>query len=167
MDASGANRVAVVGMGNLLMGDDGVGIHALRRLREECAEPGVSWIDGGTDAWGALWQASGHEHLVLLDAVRGGGPPGTVYRLSLAELDAHGARLSLHEATLVDLIRLEDVLDKPFASVRVVGMEPAGVKPGLELSGPCRRGLSELLKAAVSEIRRLKSAEKAQGAGLC
>lgn len=168
MDAPGGrNGIAVIGMGNLLMGDDGAGIHALQRLRQECREEGVSWIDGGTDAWGALWQASGHHHLLLLDAVRGGGPPGTVYRLSLAELDARRARLSLHEATLVDLIRLEGVLDRPFASVRVVGMEPAGVEPGVELSRPCREALSELVRAALSEIRQLKTAEKVQGAGLC
>jgi hydrogenase maturation protease len=166
---SPATHTAVVGMGNLLMGDEGLGIHALHLLRAEGAgEAAVSLIDAGTDAWAALWQARGCEHLVLIDAVRGGQRPGTLHRLALEELDARADAMSLHDVTLVRLLELENALGRGPARARLVGMEPGRIEPGTELSPTCRRALSELVQAVRREIHH-EAAERSRirGARQC
>jgi len=148
--------IAVVGMGNLLMTDDGVGVHALRRLQQECPGEPVCWVDGGSDAWGALHAAQGCRALLLLEAVRGGGAPGTVYRFSVGELRAQQAP-SLHQVSLTHLIALREAFGEEFEAVRVVGMEPARIECGIGLSEACSRALPQMIEAARSEIADLKS----------
>ena len=84
-------RVAVVAMGNLLMKDDGVGIHALQALKRQRESNGVEWIDGGTDAWSAMWGARTCRHLLILDAIQGGEahnviPPAVVVKGTIRAL---------------------------------------------------------------------------------
>lgn len=167
MDADGrTDSIAVVGMGNLLMQDDGVGIHVLEALRQE-AKDGVELIDGGTDAWAALWEARRCCHLLVLDAVRGGGEPGTVYRLDLDGVEAPGAKWSLHDVNLVHAIGLDEALGGRFETVTVLGMEPGQVEPGIGLSEPCRRALPRLVRAALSEVQKVRHTEKVPGAQPC
>jgi len=160
-------RIAVIGMGNLLMTDDGVGVHALHRLQEGCSNETVRWVDGGTDAWGALHAAQGCRALLILDAVRGRHPPGTVYRLSLDELRARTQALSLHEVSLVHAIGLQDALGEGFDAVRIVGMEPERIEWGIGLSEACSRAMPQMLEAARSEIGELKEVETTEGAQRC
>jgi len=154
-------RIAVIGIGNLLMQDDGLGIHALQSLRDCCDEQDVSWIDGGTDPWGALWQARECRDLIILDAVAGDGPPGTVYRLNMCErLHAGSGGMSLHNVNLLHLIHLEQMRGRRFDSVAVLGIQPARIQPGMELSAPCRTAMSELLRMVLQEISRLEKETK-------
>jgi hydrogenase maturation protease len=71
-------RTLVLGVGNLLMGDEGVGIHVVRRLGEKLRDPEVEIVDGGTGGLHLLEYFLGHDRVVLVDAVMGGGAPGRV-----------------------------------------------------------------------------------------
>ena len=160
--------VAVVGMGNLLMQDDGAGVHALQALRERMAnEDGVELIDGGTNAWGALWAARDCRHLLLLDAVRAGGKPGDVYRFPLGDAEAPQGSVSLHDVSLAHLVGLEQMMGNRFETVTVLGMEPSRIEPAIGLSEACQRGLEELVRLAQSEIRKVKHDETVPGAQPC
>ena len=159
--------IAVVGMGNLLMADEGVGVHALRCLEGACDSEEVRWIDGGTDAWGAVMAARGCRHLVLVDAVQGGALPGTLYRLGLDELERAQGGLSLHEISLPQLVELETALGYSFESVVILGMEPAAIDFGIGLSDECSKALPALVQAVNEEIRKLSSRKQTQGARLC
>jgi len=163
-----ARRIAVIGMGSLLMQDDGVGIHALRALEDAgAADEAVALVDGGTDAWSALWAARGARHLVLLDAVRGGGEPGRVYRFALDEAKVAQDWTSLHDVSVADLVRLRTGEDEEFESVIVIGMEPARIEPGTELSAVCREALPAMVQAARDEIEGLKHIDTVPGAQPC
>jgi len=160
--------VAVVGMGNLLMRDEGLGIHAVRHLQNtgQCAEA-ARLIDGGTDAWGALCAAGACEHMLLVDAVRGGRPPGSIYVLSLDELNARADPVSLHDISLAELTHIHAALGEGPRTVRVVGMEPAVIAFGLELSEPCEQAMPELIRTVLGEIRRLHEQKQTEGARRC
>ena len=161
------DRIAVIGMGNLLMKDDGVGVHALVALREQWRGRGLEWVDGGTDAWHAMWQATHCRRILILDAVHGGGLPGSIYRLSLDALEVEDPGVSLHDVSLAHLIYFEDALGNQFDSVRIVAMEPAEIAPGMELSGTCQAALPDLLRAAKAEIYDMQEQQNLQGAQQC
>ncbi len=147
--------VGVIGIGNRLMKDEGLGVEALRRLRGRSLQ-GAELIDGGTDPWSALEAAAGCGSLVVVDAVLGGEPAGTIYRLSLEEVEGDGAVMSLHGITLYHLVQYERLLGNTFGEVRVVGMEPAAVEPGIGLSDVCAERMDGFLEAIEEEIDKVK-----------
>jgi len=153
--ASGPTRagVGVIGIGNLLLRDEGFGVHALRALAGELEADGVRLIDGGTDPWSALSAAEGCRVLVVLDAVVGGKAPGECHALSLDEVEMQNAAMSLHGLTLFHLLRYEKLLGDGPERVRVLGMEPDVVEAGMGLSDCCRQSMPAFIRMAKDEIR--------------
>lgn len=144
-----AARVLVVGFGNPLMGDDGVGLAVLAHLVELGVPPGVRLAEGGTDAThlADLWQ--GEEHVVLVDALTRGSPPGTVHRLSLEEvLRLPQEHEGVHALSLPSCLRWVLLARPELARARVelFGVEPAQVAPG--------QGLTLAVAAAAQQLAR-------------
>jgi hydrogenase maturation protease len=98
----------VVGLGNPVRRDDGVGLEVVRRLELAGLPAGVTAIEAGTVGIGLLDLIAGHERLVVVDAIDAGEPPGTVIELGLDELPSSGARhtFSPHESDLPTIIEL-------------------------------------------------------------
>jgi hydrogenase maturation protease len=93
-------RTLIVGIGSTIRGDDGVGVHAARALRQRPLPAGVDVIELGTAGLGLLDVVSGYERLIVLDAIVSGAPPGTVHVLAGDDV-ARGAHLGPgHEADL-------------------------------------------------------------------
>jgi hydrogenase maturation protease len=157
--------IAVIGMGNLLMRDDGVGVHALQELEKgESLPEGVVTVDGGTDPWGSLAATESCRRLVLLDAVKGPAEPGSIYRVPVGKLKKKEGKSSLHEIDLTHLLELKRVTGEPCDSAVVIGMEPESIEPGTELSEPCRRALPGMLEAVRKEIQHLTKRKANKGA---
>ncbi len=150
-----AHAVAVVGMGNVLMRDDGAGVRAVRELERAIARHDVIFVDGGTDPWSALDAARGCRALVVLDALLGGGQAGDVYVMALDEMKTRTPTRSLHDVTVFDLVRLDAALGRGFSNVMVIGMEPGRIEAGIGLSPQCEERLPVLVDAAAREIHRL------------
>ena len=93
-------EILIVGIGNVLLGDDGVGVHAARRLALH-PPPEVCVLDGGTDFLALLPHLEACDVAVVIDALDAGGPPGTIYRGTVGDLAAPEARRSLHEFGLL------------------------------------------------------------------
>jgi hydrogenase maturation protease len=166
--SSSASQIAVVGVGNLLMCDEGVGVHALTGLRDSDLDArGVRWIDGGTDAWGALLEARGCRHLVVIDAIRAESEPGTIYCLSPDRLKNCGGQLSLHDVSLMQLLAFEEAMGHAFETARIVGMEPERIEQGLELSPRCRRALPRLRRCVWEIVCEVRDTMPTQGAQPC
>ncbi len=145
-------EVAVIGIGNLLLMDEGLGVHALRELQREVQSDGVRFIDGGTDPWSALSAAEGCRGLVLLDAVLGGKEPGEFHRMELDQVEAQDAVMSLHGLSMFHLVQYESLVGRSYAEALVLGMEPEVVEPGIGLSERCRSRLPEFVRMARAEI---------------
>ena len=126
--------VAIVGIGNNLLTDDGAGIHALNLLADGPADEDVDCIDGGTVGLALLDRLSAHDGLIALDAMILGKKPGTVTVLQGEDMDTHlrNQRGSVHEVGLSDLmdaLRLRGELPDNRA---LIGIEPANMDWGTE-----------------------------------
>ena len=142
----GRQRVAVVGLGNLLLRDDGVGVHALRIL-EAAPPPEIEFFDVGTAALHALECVAGAGRVLALDAVRAGGAPGTVYALDGYDAAECGRLASLHSMGLRSAFHLLPPGERP-AVFRIIGVEPAVIDYGLDLSPAVAAALPHAVAAA-------------------
>lgn len=143
----------ILGVGNLLLTDEGVGIHAVQRIFATRTLPDdVNVVDGGTAGLGLLYDLEGVDKLVIIDAVETGHSPGSIVRLSGDQIPSYmSLKLSPHEITLPDFLaaaRLRDLYPK---EVVVWGMQPASLEVGVELSPPLAARLDELIEHAVQE----------------
>lgn len=139
--ASDRARVLIVGLGNILCRDDGVGVHAVRVLQ---ADPpaGATTIEIGTAVLDALPWLEAADVVIALDAVQAGDAPGTIYEVELAAAPAR-APVSLHDFNVIAALRLLPPDRRP--TVVVLGVEPASVEPGLELTAEIKRALPALI----------------------
>jgi hydrogenase maturation protease len=149
--------VLVLGMGNILLEDEGLGVRALELLQRDYELPaGVDALDGGTTGMGLLDDISGRDHLIVLDAVQTGDAPGTLVALRGAEVPVYfGVRVTPHQLGLADVLATLELRDEQPASVTVLGMVPHSLEMSLELSSPVQSRLPELVRLAVEELCRL------------
>ena len=126
----------ILGVGNLLLTDEGLGIHAVRKLFENPALPAdVEVVDGGTAGLGLLYYLEDVNRLVIIDAVETGGPPGTMVRLSGDQIPVYMAmKVSPHEITLPDFLAAAKLRDLYPQEVIVWGIQPQSLEVGVELS---------------------------------
>jgi len=144
-------HVLILGIGNLLLSDEGVGVHAVRCLAQQQLPPGVEILDGGTSGADLVDHLEGRTKVVVIDAASGDGPPGTVYRCEASELLEQEGSLSLHEFGLADSLHMAERLGCAPQRVVVLGVQPATMEPGLELSPEVASVLPGLIKLALSE----------------
>lgn len=143
--------VLILGIGNLLLSDEGVGVHAVRCLAQRELPPGVDILDGGTSGADLVDHLDGRAKVVVIDAASGDGPPGTVYRCQARDLMEQAESLSLHEFGLLDSLRMAEQLGCAPQRVIVLGVQPATMEPGLELSPEVVAALPGIIKLALAE----------------
>jgi len=144
----------IAGVGNILLGDEGVGVHAVRELTAQGLPGGVDAIDAGTALGDLLGEFSRYGTLILVDAVRGGGKPGDLYRFEIrsrGDLAGVAVPLSLHEFGVAEALDQARALSLLPPRVVLFGMEPGSLAPGMELSAPCARALPELVRRIRAE----------------
>jgi hydrogenase maturation protease len=127
--------IAVIGVGNVLYGDDGIGVYIVRRL-QILVDPGViEVIDGGISPdVGALLNED-VEKLIIVDAMEGDDLPGTVRRFDIADLELPETSAgSFHQAGLDESLKLLAITNPKLKSVVIFGIKPKDVGYGLELS---------------------------------
>ena len=152
-DAISSKEVAIVGVGNLLFSDEGVGIHVVRALREFSLPSYLRVFEFGTRGLEILEAVEGFEKVVIVDAVRSGAAPGSIRRWRLGELlDATAPRMvSLHEMDLLTALKIGRATAKLPSDVVIIGVEPKVLSPGLELSPELKAGFRELLAVVLRE----------------
>jgi hydrogenase maturation protease len=135
---AGPAPILVLGLGNMLLSDDGVGPALLQKLceTEERWQGEVEFLDGGTQGLALLGRLSGRRALIIVDALKMGAPAGTVHRLTLPELQGltPGRASSGHEGNAGELLAAAQLLDDLPDRLFVVGVEPETISTGLGLS---------------------------------
>jgi hydrogenase maturation protease len=131
-------RVAIFGIGNVLLGDDGVGPFVARCLEERGLPDEVLVEDLGTPSLDLPGYMTGHDAVVFVDAVAGPGDPGSIHIYSRDEIVAvePGIRISPHEPSIPDALRVLDFAGWGPATVTLVGVVPQTLEGGVELSPP-------------------------------
>lgn len=144
----------VLGIGNLIMTDDGVGVRVAQRLMEEYHFPeGVTVMDGGTLGLDLLPHLEGVERLLMVDALETGGPPGTVMRLSGEEIPmALQTKLSPHQMGLQDLLTVAEFQGNRPAEMVLWGVQPESIELGMELSPAVAARVDLLVEKMLGEL---------------
>ena len=159
-------RITVVGIGNVLLGDDGLGVHALWRLREALPDPRIRYLDGGTVGLGLLPYLEDATHVLFLDAID--APEGLHAEDGVIDVPLEGGaehlplRISPHDLGLQELIRLLHFCRGPDGlTVRLLGAAPAAMDISTDLTPAAERATAglvaralEVLEAWLAEERR-------------
>ena len=147
----------VLGLGNVLCGDDGLGVAAIEMLRRRYQIPaGVRVLDGGTLGLGLLSFIRPFDDVILVDAIEGAGPPGTFIRLEGDEVGpAVQTRLSCHQIGVAELLDALHMLNAYPRSLLLLGLVPETLKLGLGRSPPVEAQIPRLVEELVAEVRRL------------
>jgi hydrogenase maturation protease len=147
-------RVVILGIGNLLLSDESVGVRALEALRDGYdVPPEVTLIDGGTSGMELLEDLEDVDLLIVLDAVFAKRAPGSFIRLSGDEVPVFFRRmLSPHQVGLSEVLASLDLLGRAPREVVVLGVQPLTFATGMDLSAPVAARLPELVEAAVREL---------------
>lgn len=142
----------ILGIGNNLLTDEGVGVHVVRRLDADHADtPGVTFLDGGTLSFTLAGPIGDHDNLIVVDAARFGEPPGTIRCLEGDEMDRYltGNRESVHEVGLMDLFDIAR-LSGTFPERRaLIGVQPATLDWGEQPSAEVAPAIAEVASMAL------------------
>ena len=147
----------VLGLGNILCGDDGLGVVAVHEL-ERLYRPseGAKLVDGGTLGLSLLSIFESSQDVILVDAIHANGPPGSLVRLVGDEVaPAVRTRLSVHQIGVADLLDGLRLLGAYPHRLVLLGLVPETMELGLERSAAIDANLGALIDAVVKETRRL------------
>lgn len=137
-------KILIAGLGNVLLRDDGIGVHAVRKIAED-PPPGAVAVEVGTAVLDALHLIEEAERVIAIDAVEAGGAPGTVYSFSIEDAEARSGPVSLHELSLREAMGL--LGDRPAPPITIVGVEPEIIDYGMELSPVVEATLPRVVRA--------------------
>lgn len=151
-----ATRVAVVAVGNPIMGDDGVGASVIERLETSAVgERGdVTLANGGTTAFFALEAMSGCERAIVVDAIATGAEPGTIhtYRYVDGAFAEDVPEMTMHDFSFAEALRAgRDAYDIP-EEVLIYGVEPKRIEMSMELTEPIERAVPTLVDMVTDEL---------------
>ena len=139
------NKIVVLGLGNPLFQDEGLGIYMINQLMQEAINEQVELVDGGTDALALLNVVEETDHLLVIDAVDGDHPPGTVRKLSGRDIPLLvTGRISVHQIGFQETLALAALRDRFPQHLVLFGVQPQSLDWGTELSPPVMNALPEL-----------------------
>ncbi len=149
--AMGVKRRVVLGLGNILNRDEGLGVQALKHLDAQVGEQsGFELLDGGTLGLSLLMIVEECSHLLILDAVNTGQPPGTIVELRKEQIPLFsGVKLSQHQVTFQEVLGLASIRGNLPEHLHLVGVQPGDISIGLELSPVVERTLPEVVNRAL------------------
>lgn len=148
-----SSDTVVVGVGNTILSDDGVGVHAARLLLCDSRVPaGVTILDGGTLGLKLLPYVSDASRVLFLDAVNSGAAPGTPIRMTARELLDTSSGLSVHQLGVADLIAALTLVSTRQQDIVVLGVQPANTDWGTSLSSDVEAALTWLVDAALMQL---------------
>lgn len=155
--SGGPASLLILGLGNVLCGDDGLGVAAVELLRRRYRMPeGVRVLDGGTLGLTLLSHMRASDDVILVDAIQGSGPPGSFLRLAGDEVEpAVRSRLSCHQVGVADLLDALHLLDAYPRRLILLGLVPESLALGLGRSRSVEAGLSNLVERIVDEAHQL------------
>lgn len=150
-------RVLVLGLGNTLLRDEGVGVCVIQALAERYVMPAeVEIVDGGTCGMELLDIIAGCNHLLICDAVRADAPPASLIRLADAQVPAlFQNRYSPHQLGVADVLATLSLTDETPDSITLIGVVPKDLALGLELSREVAQAAERAVECLADELRAL------------
>jgi hydrogenase maturation protease len=148
------DRILLMGLGNILLGDEGVGIHAVHHLKERYHfDPPIEIVDGGTLGLDLLPFLENTDNALFVDAIDFGKEPGYVEEIEDGNIaSAIQTRLSVHHIGLSDLLLAALWMDKKPKKICLIGIQPESLAMGLKLSESIEDKMEELVKRVIARL---------------
>ena len=144
------NNILVLGIGNYLMGDEGIGVHVANRLEKDMI-PGIDVVDGGTGGFHLLEFFESYEHVILIDATLDKNPIGTIRLIKPRFANDFPPAMSTHDIGLKDMVSALQLLDKmPNIHLFVVSIESLQ-QQGIELTAE----IENVVPTVLNDVKKL------------
>lgn len=145
-------KKVVIGIGNILFKDDGIGIHLINILKNEKLRETITLVDGGTATIDMLAYLTDFNKVILIDCLRGGYKPGTIYKIKPEEIKScNKENLSLHDVQILEVIKMAELFGKK-PDVIIYGIEPEDISLGTEITQVLINKISEFINYLKKEI---------------
>lgn len=131
-----------------------MGVHVAEELMKMDLPPGVSVVEGGTDGFRLLNIITEADRLIIIDAVKGGAPPGSIYRFDIGEVRncPSGFKTSVHQIGILEVLDLSELIGKT-PHTTVIGIEPKSLEMGMELSPEIREKIPRVVELILKELK--------------
>lgn len=153
-NAASNPKIVILGVGNLLLSDEGVGVHVANELMKMDMPSNVLVVEGGTDGFRLLNVIIEADRLIVIDAVKGGAEPGTIYRFDIREIGnvPSGFQTSFHQIGILDVIKISGLIGKtPYTTV--IGIEPKTLEMGMDLSPEIKEKVPRIIELVIKELQ--------------
>lgn len=142
----------IIGCGNLLLKDEGIGVHLIAYLKEKDLPADVELVDAACGGFDIMSHLDKTERVVIVDAIKTGGKPGEIYKFGLDDFSTDSApSTSLHDITLREVLLLSRKL-APLPKITIFGIEPKEINWGMELTKEVENVLPRLAELVLKEM---------------
>jgi hydrogenase maturation protease len=152
------NKVVIIGVGNLLLMDEGIGIHVINELEKHKLPENVDIYDGGTGGFKLIDLMHEAKRVIFIDAVETGKAPGTITIFTSKDVRSiyPKKKYSLHDTDLLEVIKMAELLDNP-PKIEIVGIQPKIINYGTTLSKELADSMPEIINTVLSRIEEICS----------
>ncbi len=148
-------KIAIIGVGNILMKDEGIGVHSLKKLETLKLPRNIELYEGGTRILDILPSLEGIDLIIIIDAVKSGKKPGAVnlFEVDLSKNGNSKEMVSLHEMDLISSIKFaKQIYDLP-EKIIIIGIEPKEVDIGIEMTKEVTKTIPEVIEKVNKTIQ--------------
>jgi hydrogenase maturation protease len=155
---SQSKTTLVLGIGNYLMGDEGIGVHVANKLSQEKLPEYISVLDGGTGGFHLLEYFETHDHVILIDATLDGNTPGTIRLIKPKFAKDFPPAMSTHDIGLKDMVSALQIMDKmPEIDLFVVSIKSIQ-QQGIELTPEVEKVIPEIIEKIKIQLSKIYQA---------
>ena len=156
------SKIVVIGIGNLLLMDEGIGVHTINELEKHDLPESIEIYDGGTGGFKLIDLMHGAARVIFIDAVETGKAPGSVTIFSAEEVHSlyNKKKYSLHDTDLMEIIKMTELLDDP-PIIEIVGIQPKIINYGTTLSKELAGSMSNIVNSVLKRIEEVCSTTSA------
>jgi hydrogenase maturation protease len=148
------DNITILGIGNTLYQDEGLGIHALPLIESLLKDAeNIEIIDGTTDGMRLLAPVEDTDYLIVIDAINAGKPGGTIITLTGEDIPAYfGIKMSIHQLGFQEVLMAAKIRERYPKNIVMIGMQPTSLELGVELSETNQNKLQEMAELVVKQI---------------
>ena len=159
MTEKNRNQITILGIGNTLYTDEGLGVHALAALQEKYSmDPQVQLIDGSTDGMSLLGPVEDTDYLIVIDAINAGKEGGHIIELHGDDIPAYyGIKMSIHQLGFQEVLLASKLRERYPKNIVMIGMQPTSLELGIGLSETNEAQLTEMFKLVEQQVNKWKN----------
>ncbi|MEW6618576.1 MAG: HyaD/HybD family hydrogenase maturation endopeptidase [bacterium] len=149
-------KIMIIGLGNILLQDEGIGVHIIKALQKMDIPDNIDLVDGGTAELDLMnYMNKGIDKVIIIDAVKGGSKAGTTFRLSVNEIMATTKHISsLHQKELIEAIKMLELFTRKPREIVILGIVPKETEWSLTLSPELQNKIPEITRIVFDEIEK-------------